>query len=125
MPNLQNRIAALFCFATILNRNQIATKIEGASKIAPESTAKSQRAQPADQPETRKSPNVLSSALRNQGALRSAPEISAARGLYNEKSTLGSTLGSPPESTPISERTAESTLGSTFGDFFLLASMAG
>ena len=60
------------------------------------------------------SPSALESALRNRGALGSAPE-SVLEGalpvvLYSEK-TLESTLGSTPESTPISESTLESTRG--------------
>ena len=76
--------------------------------------------------------SALESALKNRGALGSAPESalegapeSALEGalpvvLYSEK-TLESTLGSTPESTPISE----STLESTFEDFPVLGSLAG
>ena len=60
------------------------------------------------------SPSALEGALRNRGALRSAPE-GVLEGLLtvqnNRKSTLESTLGSTPESTPTSESTLESTRG--------------
>ena len=60
------------------------------------------------------SPSALKNALRNRGALGSAPK-SALEGLLtvqnNKKSTLESTLGSTPESTPISESILESTRG--------------
>ena len=60
------------------------------------------------------SPSALESALRNRGALGSAPEsaleVALPVFLHSEK-TLESTLGSTPESTPISESTLESTRG--------------
>ena len=58
--------------------------------------------------------SALESALRNRGALGSAPENALEGALSvqnNRKSTLESTLGSPPERTPISESTPESTPG--------------
>ena len=69
------------------------------------------------------SPSALESALRNRGALGSAPE-SALEGalpvvLYSEK-TLESTLRSTPESTPISESTLESTRGA-LSEIFLFS----
>ena len=71
--------------------------------------------------------SALGSALRNQGAVRGAPE-SALQGFFLWRTTgraLESTLGRTPESTPISESTPESTLESTFGGFPVLGSLAG
>ena len=69
------------------------------------------------------SPSALESALRNRGALGSAPE-SALEGALPVLLYLESTLGSTPESTPFSESTLESTR-EHFRRFPVRASLAG
>ena len=77
---------------------------------------------PARAPRTHKSLKVLSrveSALRNRGALGSAPRSALVGVLCAEnsrKSALESALWRTPKSSPISESTLESTLESIFGD---------